>query len=477
MQIKNFAKIEYLIDFELTKHEGQHSHLRFTASIEDNTEESCLACVGNTISVIAGKLPIFYGRVEVVEVERTVNAVRAYVSCISLSISTDEKSKTRIFHNPDKKIADVIDKSRLSLENCELRLNSEFSTRGYKNVILQNQETNFSFMRRISKNLNQRLWIIDTMPQAEILIDDCIDKSSRIINENQIISVRRIKNGKISQMKLKSQNYFEIGSVVKVETDSKDVIEYVIIGLRSLMEDESYFFNYDLIERNIKPQGESDEPILAKTVKLNAKVTKVDDPKNFSRIQVKFVDKFVEDMDEKNPLWVPYRSPYSGKEGGIVFLPDEGDSVEVFFTNEEIYATSTFRNSALAEECQRVINKYIGNNFKQRIFWKEKSLEFFSDKYKIIMNEKGIELTVEDNSIFITKDGILLNTKNSCISIADDVAIKTNNKFETKSKDTEVIASSKVKINGSENSIESSGAVNVQAGGTLKLIGSKIELC
>ncbi len=279
-------------------------------------------------------------------------------------------------------------------------------------------------------------------------------------------------------MKFTSENYFEIGSVVTVETESKDITEYIITGLRSYLEDEVYFFCYYLEKHNIMPQPENDEqPILAKTVKLNATVTKIDDPKNLGRIQVKFDDKFIEDMDEKNPLWIPYRSPYSGKEGGIVFLPDKGDAVEVFFTNEEIYATSTFRENALAEECRKVINKYIGNNYKQRIFWKEKSLEFFSDKYKIIMNEKGIELSVDDNSIFITKDGILFKTKNSKISIADDVAINANKKIEVKSKDTEVNASSKVKINGNEISVEGNGAVNIKSGSTLKLAGSKIELC
>ena len=104
MQIKNFAKIEYLTEFELTKHEGEHSRLNFSASILDSTTENFFTCAGKEISVTTDdNEPIFFGRVESVEVENNFGASRVYVSCVSLSIKSDEDCKTRIFHNPDKK--------------------------------------------------------------------------------------------------------------------------------------------------------------------------------------------------------------------------------------------------------------------------------------------------------------------------------------------------------------------------------------
>ena len=50
MQIKNFAKIEYLTEFELLKHEGSHSRLNFSASILENAAENFFVCAGKEIS-------------------------------------------------------------------------------------------------------------------------------------------------------------------------------------------------------------------------------------------------------------------------------------------------------------------------------------------------------------------------------------------------------------------------------------------
>ena len=131
---------------------------------------------------------------------------------------------------------------------------------------------------------------------------------------------------------------------------------------------------------------------------MHATVKSVDDPEHRGRVQVAFDDKFIEDMDQSNPLWIEYRSPY----GGIVFMPDKGDALEVFFVNEEVYAVSTLRKNPLGAECQNVVEKYIGNNFEQRIFWKKKSLEMMSGKNKIVMDDRSIELTVGDSKIIMT---------------------------------------------------------------------------
>lgn len=460
MQIKNFAQIECITKFELTKREGEHSRLNFAASIADGAAEKFLACTGNKISVTTDDgAPIFFGRIETVEVESSIGAAKVFAECVSSSITADEEIKTRIFHNPEKKFSDVLSSARLSLQNANLKLAEDFSALKYLPVILQNQETNFQFMARLAKTFGRRFWILDSMEQANFFIDECVNKSARKISKSQIVSLRQSKVGKKYKFFVKSQSFFDIGQAVTLENNTG---EFVIVGLKILLENESYFFHYELEELKLEPPKLPDAPILAKTLKLHGKVKNTKDPKNLGRVQVAFDDKFVEDMDAEKPLWISCRTPYSGKNGGIVFIPDEGDAVEVFFTNEEIFCVSALRENPLAAECQKVLEKYIGNNFKQRMFFKEKSLELFSDKYKIVMNEKGIELTVGENSLTLNEQGILLKTKDSKIAL---------------SKEIELQAGGKLKIVGKEISVESSGAANVKSGATLKLAGTKIELC
>ena len=460
MQIKNFAKIEYLTAFELTKHEGEHSRLNFSASIAEGAAEICLSCLGKTISIATDdNAPIFFGRVESVEVKDLFDAARVNVSCVSLSILADEDFRTRIFHNPDKKISDVLNDSRLSLETCGLKISGDFAGLKYSPVVLQNQETNFQFLARLASNFGRRLWIIDTKQPADFLIDSCVEKYVRKIDKCQILSMRRAKIGKQVAFYLTTKNFLTLGQVVNVEGDTR---EFVITGLNVRFEHETYIYSYELVENKLAPPEIPDAPFLEKTVRLHAKVKNAKDPANLGRIQVSFDDKFLEDMDAQNPLWIPFRAPYTGKSGGVVFLPDEGDTVEVFFTNEEFYCTSALRENPLAEECRNVAEKFIGNNSSQRIFWREKSLELHSDEYKIIMNETGIELIVGENSIALNKQGILLKTEGTKISLAKDAEIKTGGK---------------TKIDGGEISVSSSGVANFKAGGTLRLAGTKIELC
>ena len=474
MQIKNFSGIEYFTEFELTKHEGEHSRLSFSASILDNASGKIFSCVGKNVSVTTDENePIFFGRVESAEIETSFNKTRVNVSCISLSITADVEKKTRIFHNPDKKISEVLSTSRLSLESCNLKISEDFSTINYSPVIVQNQETNFEFISRLVKNFGRRLWILDMTEQANFLIDSSVSRSARKISSEQILFMRQKKIGNQFKIFLKSKNFFELGQIVTIPDDTE---EFVIVGMKILLEHESYFFYYELENKKLNLPKIPEQTFFSKTLKLHAKIKNTKDPKNLGRVQVIFDDKFIEDMDKEKPLWISYRTPYAGKGGGIVFIPDEGDAVEIFFTNDEVFCVSALRESPLDTECQKISEKFIGNNFKQRIFWKEKSLELFSDKYKIVMNEKGIEITVGENSITLTEQGILLKTKDSKISVSKDVAIHATEKFEIKVQNTEINSSDKIKIAGKQISAEGS-STNVSANGTLKLAGGKIELC
>ena len=458
MQIKNFANIEHLTSFELTKHANKHSRLNFSASIAETATENCLECAGKIISVTTNdNTPIFFGRVEAVEVENSFGSAEVRASCVSLSILSDENIKTRIFHNPDKKISEVL--NRIDLESCCLQLSKSFGELKYPRVILQNGETNFQFISRLAENVGQKFWVVDTIQPTNIIFDSCANKSVREIKCDNIISERRMKVGKNSKAFVKLNKFFDLGQIVTLEGSVKD---FVIVGIKISLEHEKYIFLCELEENKNSSPKISDAPISAKTVKIPAKVKNTNDPKNLGRIQVSFDNKFIEDMDEKNPLWIPWRTPYSGKNGGIVFIPDEGDRVEVFFTNEEIFCAVAFRENPLAEECRKVAEKYIGNNSKQRIFFRERALEFHSDKYKILMNEQGIELTVDKNSIIMNEQGIFFKTADSKVFLAKDAIAHVGSKIE---------------LRGSEIAVDSSGSTNVKTGGTLKLAGNKIELC
>ena len=160
MQIKNFAQIEGITEFELTKHEGKHSRLNFAALISEGAAEKFLAFTGKNISVTTdNNAPIFFGRVESVEVENLLGASKVFAECVSSSISEDgevieigkdEKEQnfiTDVVIHMDTVNNDVRNKAPAMLAKIEIHgaINSEVGDRVLK-------------LFEWSKELNEKKW-------------------------------------------------------------------------------------------------------------------------------------------------------------------------------------------------------------------------------------------------------------------------------------------------------------------------------
>ena len=326
MQIKDFVEIECLLEFCLHKRNNAHSICQFSASILENKEDACLKSSGSTISVIddSGR-PLFYGRIDHVEVEHTQYSSTVMIKAVSLSILLDEKTKNRIFHAPEKKWSDILSKNRLKIENGDLRLENNLGQKKCEPVILQYLETNFAFLLRMAAQLKANLWVIDTRQQSQIFIGKSPESNTLNISSDHILSCTRICHGKEISWRIQSDRFLDLGSIVKIDTEAKDSTQYIIYDFKLCLEHGSWRYWYELIPKDKQSNTEISAPLPEKSVLLHATVKDSKDSKNKGRIQVEFDDKFIEDMDKDKRLWVPWHTPYTGKEGGIVFIPDVGD--------------------------------------------------------------------------------------------------------------------------------------------------------
>ena len=231
-------------------------------------------------------------------------------------------------------------------------------------------------------------------------------------------------------------------------------------------------FIYDLEE--FKDEAIGDGGAVDVAAKFRAKVIDTNDPKHFGRIKVAFDKNDVEDNSTRQ-TWIPYRSPYSGKNGGIVFLPDVGDLVEVFFIGGECYCGSTLRENPLDAECRNVKEKFIGNNFKQRIIFREKSLDILSFDNKIILDEKKIELTVGENVLRLDEKGITLkNRQNEIALTAKGISELTEGALALQSKQSSSLKTDALTIVA--NGDAKLKAANFDIKGSEVKIGDKVKL-
>lgn len=479
MRVKELENVAgYIEEFALTKRCDAHSVCKFTMSVRESDAEKIIGMVGLPISVFpdgTDMQPVFFGEVSKITFERTFSRTRIFFIAVSRTKLLDEKTYTRVFQNPEKKIGEVLSAVRLAISGCNLLIEDELKVLAYPHILLQSQETNFQFIKRLAGYAGRRLWIVDTRQgNPEIVIGTSIEETDTKILPTDILQCSAEYSAAGKRMRIVARTPFSFGRVVQI---GNDLTKFLVAGWELRLVHGVDRFFYDLEEYKPKPIQWNTMP-LEKSVKLRAHVKDVNDPKYMGRVMVEIVQEDAEDKDTKK-AWIPYRSPYSGTDGGIVFLPDKGDTVEVIFLNGEIFVASTLREKSLNEECKNVTEKYIGNNFKQRILWKEKSLEICSDKNRIYLDKDMIELSVGESKIMIDKHGISLKTNgNEALLDEEGIRFQSGNGFLAHSKrDMKIESNSSLSLLASNKTqLQGSNVVVKASGGNVDISGSNVRI-
>ena len=477
MKIKGFDDVYYIDEFELRKERGSHSYCHFSASVAENLANKYVTMAGTVVLVqLDNGMVVFNGIVQEISVKKTYSSTTLDVSLASLSVRLDQEKKNRIFQDPQKRFGDLLSAQRLALPSCELRLLDNLQSVVYEPVVVQSEETDFAFIRRMAAYCQKNLWVGDVFENKVVIAigDANINKQEIVIGNDEIIASAYTQHwaGKKRwySQKIKLKKYIELGRIIKL---GKSNTPYIVTAVNLRKVHESDEFIYEIEEwKQAETARRDNETFREEMVKLKGQVTNVQDPEQKGRIQVAFIDDDIEDMDQEEGkrAWFNYGTPYSGKQGGIVFLPDVGDVVEVFFKNGKYFACSALRQRALAEECSKVEEKYIGNNTQQRIFWKDNSLELYSFENKIYMDENKIKVCVGENQICVDKDKILLKTAdNELVLQKDGILLRADRAVEQQAKAVQVKGKSKVHI-------ESGGSATVKSSSSLNLQGRTVHI-
>ena len=448
MKIRGLGDENYFDEISVSKAANRHGVCKFKQRIAEENFSIYQNAIGKSVSVeLDSGRPIFFGEVTEVSIEQTYRGSYVEVSAQSLSFKVVEEIQTRIFQNPEKLFREVLNPERLSLKNCSLELEDKLAAEPCREIILQDGETNFEFIKRLSTWRGRRVWVKDTLQgKCELKVATCSDDSANKISLDDIISLKVGRRGQIRTAELVTQKYFELGRLLKL---GKDPCKFLIAGLEVYLERGTDKIRFELEELQEPKPSELRTP----PAKLTAKVTDINDEKNMGRLKVQFE---IEDKDSKK-IWLSYRTPYSG----IIFMPEIGETVEIFYMNGEGYAASTLRTKTLDDEFRNVKDKYLGNNRKQRIFFREKSLEIKSLETSIFMDEKKIVLSVGGNKVVMDEQGIRLKTGGKFEVSADGAA-------KIKSNGVEIDSSGAAKIKANNVKIDSSGAAQIK--------GSTVEL-
>lgn len=489
MKIIGFEKLRDIRTFSLVKREGSHTALTFTARTAANIALPFLSREGAPVTVSRDDgSTLFYGLVREVSVSESHHGAIVTVRANSFSILADEELHTRIFQNPNQTLGDILKKISWDKAKCEPDLGDAAGKKPSglivadvpTNAVVQNDETDFSFLLRLAHLVGYRLFIADTIV-GRTTLELAKTRGIKKIAAKEIITLtRRQIKGKLNLiLRAKPTAELDAGTATQIEglTGSFVVMKKSVIKRR-----ETFLFIYELESADVMPNQSAADGQGGRERIFPAKITSVDDPKNFGRVQVAFDG---EDM-AKNPverLWLPWRTSYAGKggQGGIVFLPDKNDRAEVLLAGNNLVASNNFRTGCLLNECSKPAEKYIGNNFKQRIFWREKSLELFSADNTVFMDEKKIELVTGKGKtrIRLEEDKIFLQTPDNLVEMSPaGIKVKTDKDFAAQSgKDFTAKSGGSLKIeSGKDFETNAHGSGKIKSSNTLKLNGSTVEI-
>lgn len=484
ININEWEDARYIESFHLEKATGQHSRCSFVARVRPEQLAGYLQRVGQPLAVTTDdEHPVFFGRIESIARVETQEAVRLEVQAVSDSIAEDEQPHFRLFQDESKTIGDVLEK--LEMKDA-LTVDDKLQGIKYAPFLVQMHETNFQFLCRVARALGTHVWVSDTISgHVAFHVGPRAERTRQKIAFDALhaYTVRHAQPRKTAEICL--QQVLALGMSVQL---GDETTEYIITGVSIDKRRETFYGTYTLEEAKDVPAPELHLPVVP-ALSLRAIVTKVERQPakaRFGCVQLRFQD--IEDVvNDPKRAWISYRTPYAGRAGGIVFLPEPGDMVEALVTGEQVFVVSEYRTKQLEKEYAKPEDKYIGNNFEQRVIWKKDALELRSKKSSIILKEKSIELltgrakvTLEEKGIYVqygdhgvtlTDQGIAAKTAAALrMEAAQAVTAKANGALQL-----ETAQGATVKA-GSDVLMKSGGAIRLDSGGETSVKASSIHL-
>lgn len=465
--IKGFESIVYIKDFSLKKSLYSHSVCEFECLINSEETEEYYSKSGDPIYIDYNDKTIFCGYIHEISVDNFFSSAFVKVIAFSESKRIDIASKFRIFQDPEKTFEKMLDKVKcdfnIKIEDRKIREEKITSP------ILQNNETDFSFILRMCRNYN--LYVVPddrSSGKKSLIIYSKPEKIPNKLDYKKLISCKMIKkydcnsdNGSFyDYIQISSNEYMDIG--YEIDLSDKYSGTYFIESMELIKEDELYYCKYNLFEdgKYIFPELEGIQGI-----SFEAKVTDNKDPDMQGRVQVEFIDKVFEDCSDKK-MWIPNKTQYTGNNVGIIFIPDVNDIVNVVFENESFIVTNSVRKEKIDDRFSNPNNKYIANIFNRSISFTENNLEITSGENYIHMTDDSITFSVSDSCINIEKNQIvisvgenkfIINDSSAELNTKEQINIKTKEINDEIGKDINIRASGDINLKVKKADISSSG--------------------
>lgn len=389
--------------FSLKKACGRPGVCKATLHLPEAECRQWLSRPGQILAVSSDapdETPLFFGTIESVAMKNPVSGPLVEISARSCAISEKETVHRRIFQKQEKKFGDILDTGRLKMRDCGLEIDGELKSLACEPIVFQKQ-SNFDFIRRLANATGRKFWVLDDVEGNPCLAAKfCLDKSVKKFAEEKIFSLCNIKTVLGRKLEITSREYCALGRLATVSSLNG---KFLITAMSLTLENECDIYTYTLEEFSEKSLtfdgGRENAPLLP------GKIEDTEDPDKKGRVRFVVDPAFAEDEDE-DKVWLAWMTPYAGTKAGMVFVPEKGDPAQMSLSAGRGVIQGAVRENTLDDEAQNVADKYMGNNFQERIIWREGSLELRSGENYIILTPDDITIKLDDVAITLDKENM-----------------------------------------------------------------------
>lgn len=465
MKVTGFDNVERFRDFRMEKGGNEHSNCFF--SFADYNVSDYAGKLDMQVKIIEDDCCLMTGKVAKVElIQKGVEHI-VTVTVYSESYGWDLEKKTRVFQKQGQTYRDIVNQIT-DLGNMEVDISGEVKEQKLPGPLVQLNETDFSFLKRIAKDGFGK----------PLFVKNNNGKSGRCMVGSEASEIREVKDEELASLTAAFDlEGRKIEFTISGSAESQELRQYVDVGKiirwnhqdytidRLVVQKTEGVYRFWCMARSEQRQKEQLKEIQPACL-FHAKIFQNEDPDHYGRVLLDFQDTSngisVEDMTKDDKLWHDVLTPYTANNGGIVFIPEKDDCVEAVWNGESFYVIGSRRTAELSEQYKDIQLKQIGNLHNKNICFSEEALELSSEESKVTLYNDKVQIEIPDSRVVVTKEEISVETKESKVLLNSDIVLDSGtvhidadklqnnikNQYQCESKNIGLNASSVVKIEG-----------------------------
>lgn len=414
-------KYNKLCALKITQSVNNHAQAEFVCQMPvDQGEEFVNRANGNTMLTIKtsakGQHPVlFCGTVASAGIDKTGGYGLVSVILLSTSHRLDLKQENKTFQNTSMTFGDIMNK----VIDGNGMVNVTVTDKPIGNFILQYQETDWNFIRRMASQLQAPVFPNVHTAKPEISVGVPQGRGTVTLTKVEYNGAAGMSNGSAS-MSVTALEYCYLGEKINVNGTTSTVSSAVsvfsdarLVTTYGLGKQESFvqtpFFN----------QKSSGRMFLGEVQAVKG-----------DKVQVHFTE-IDSSYDGGGTQWFPYSTAYASSDGsGFYCMPEVGDTVRVFMpsNNEKDAFASGSVNKNPQENTRNKSWKAPGG---KEILLTDDGIYIICEKEKVYINltkENGIEIRSNKRIEVTSEEGVSIQSgKNIFLSADNKINMEVGN--------------------------------------------------